>query len=92
MEQERPDRQAVVGQVDLFPVRAMVVAAIRTGLRAGIDDLGVQRMHGEGAHRGGFGQAEMQCLPTVTTVGHAIEAGLHHPAAPGFTGQPQVDV
>jgi len=64
----------------------MVVAAIRAGLRAGVDNFGVQRMHRESADRRRLGQAVMQCLPFAATVGHAIEAGLHHPAAPGFTG------
>src|SRR6266851_5462068 len=40
MEQDRPDRQAVVGELDLLPVLAAVGAAIGTGLRAGIKDLG----------------------------------------------------
>src|SRR6266851_1158112 len=40
VEQDRPHRQAVIGEVDLLPVLAAVGAAIGTGLRARIKDLG----------------------------------------------------
>ena len=91
VEQDRPDRQAVVGDVHLLPVLAAVVAAIRAGLRAGIDDLGCQRMHRQRADRRRVGQAVVQRLPFVAAVGEAVEAGVHLAAATGFTGEAQVD-
>ena len=92
VEQDRPDRQAMVRDVDLLPVLAAVGAAIRPGLRAGIDDLGLARMYRQGAHRRRLRQAVLQRLPFVAAVGHAAEARMHHPARPGFTGQAQIDV
>ena len=86
VEQHRPHRQAVVGHLDLFPVLAAVGAAIGAGLRAGIDDLGLLRVHRQGAHRRHLGQAALQRLPLAAAVGQPEKAGMHHPAAPGFAG------
>ena len=90
VEQHRPHRQAVIGQVDLLPMLAMVGAAVGAGLRAGIDNLGPQRMHRQRPHRRRFGQAALQKLPFVAAVGEAAETGMHRPPRSGFARQPQV--
>src|SRR5580658_5345429 len=92
VEQERPYWEAVVLDVDLLPMLAVVVAAIGARLGAGEDDFRVQRVHGEGAHGGCVWKATGQRLPFVCAVGQAIQAGLHNPTAAGFSGEAQVDV
>jgi len=56
-------------------------------LRAGVDDLVLARVHGQRAHRRCFGQAPLEPLPFFAAVGQPEKTGLHHPAAPGFSGQ-----
>ena len=92
VEQDRPDRQAVVGELDLLPVLAAVGAAIGAGLRAGIDDRRVRRMHRQGAHRRLLGQAALHRLPLVAAVGQAEQPGMDRPARPRFAGQSEIQV
>src|SRR6202030_3764606 len=87
-----PHRQAVVGHLDLLPVPAAVGAAIGSGLRAGIDDLGFLRMHRQGTHRRLFWQAALYRMPFPAAVGQPEKTGMHDPAAPGFTRQAEIEV
>src|ERR1700735_557123 len=45
VEQDRPHRQAMIGELDLFPMLAAISAAIGAVLRAGVNDRRVLRMH-----------------------------------------------
>ncbi len=92
MEQHRPDRQAVVGHVDLFPMLAAVGAAIGPGLRARVHDLGLLRMHRQRPHRRHLGQPARERLPFLAAVGHAEQAGIDDAAGPGLAGQSQINV
>ncbi len=91
VKQHRPHRQAVIGQLDLLPVLAVIGAAVGAGLRAGIDDLRLQRMHRQRAHRRRFGQAALQKLPFVAAVGEAAKTGMHRPPRSGFARQTEIE-
>jgi hypothetical protein len=69
MKQDRPYRQAVIGQFDLLPVLAAIRAAVHPGLGAGVDDLRLRRVHCQGAHGGALRQAALQRFPLVAAVG-----------------------
>src|ERR1700746_277675 len=84
MEQNGPDRQAVVWHIDLLPMVTAVVAAIRPGLGAGIDHLRFLRVPRQGTHCRRLGQTALQRFPFVAAVGRAEETGMHHSAASRF--------
>ena len=90
MEQDRPNRQAVVGQLDFLPVLAAIGTAIGPRLCSGVDDLALQRMHSKGADRWHFRQAAWQGLPLVAAVGQPKQPGVYHPAFSGFTSEAKV--
>src|SRR5438477_6373797 len=80
----------MIRQLDLLPVLAAIRAAIGPGLRAGIDDLGVRRMHRQRPHRRPLRQAVLQRLPLVGAISQAAETGMHGPARTGFAGQAEI--
>jgi hypothetical protein len=92
VEQDRPHRQAVIGQRHLLPVLAAVGAAIGAVLRAGVDDLGLLRVHRERAHRRLVGQAALKPLPLLAAVGQPHQAGINRPARAGFAGEAGVKI
>src|SRR5918996_3037123 len=85
IEQQRPDRQAVVRNVELVPVLSVVRAPVGAVLRTHIHGIGVLGVRGDGPDRGRLGQATSHELPAIITHGHAIEAGLDGAAWSGLT-------
>src|SRR5262249_56988745 len=76
VERQRPHGQAVVDDVDLVPVLAVVGAAIRAVLRPDIYALGIVRLRRDGADGRRLGQPTRALLPSIVAGGYAVEARL----------------
>src|SRR6266852_6157194 len=82
----------MIRDVELFPVLAVIRAAVGTPLRADVHGPGLLGMRGDAADGRRLGEALGHELPPVSADGHAIEAGFDGAARGGFSSQTDVDV
>jgi hypothetical protein len=92
VERDRPNRQAVIRDVQTLPALAVVAAAVDTGLRAGVDDLGVRGVRGERADGGRLGKPARELLPAAVVAGHPVEARLYRTSGRRLACQADVHV